>query len=179
MFAADKQGKLVSLPGDPNAPAFMGTPLRQPGDNGYNVCFGINWLKVLCRKDRRYPQPVEDAIRRYVAILTFYRQHLAEDHVKLLFVLTTEIELMNFSDEWQENSVASGTRFYADNVAAIFAKAMSAAGAVQIVQRKKDPTSAHSIHEHALLSARGRLVAEAIADFLIENHWIPETPAEN
>ncbi len=180
VFAADKQGKLVSLPGDPNAPAFMGTPLRQPGDDGYNVCFGINWLKVLCRKDRRYPQPVEDAIRRYVAILTFYRQHLAEDHVKLLFVLTTEIELMNFSDEWQEDGVTYGTRFYADNVAAIFAKAnVPLLVLSKSFKKKRNPTSAHWIHDTHFSRPGARWCAEAIADFLIENHWIPETAAEN
>ena len=122
VFVAGKDGQLLSRRGDPNYAAFMSTPAKLPGDDNYYIYQKINWLKALCRKDRQFPPPVQDALRRYVAILKHYRQLLAHDQVKLAFVLTTEIELCNFWPEWREDNVEYGTKYYADNMRAIFAR---------------------------------------------------------
>jgi hypothetical protein len=173
VFIAGKDGRLASLVADPNFAAFMTAPALQPGDDGYNVFGGVNWLKVLCRKDRQYPRPVQDAIHRYVAILKHYRDLLAKDNARLLFVLTTEIELKNFSPEWIEDGVTYGTKYYADNVRAVFAEA----GVPLLVlsehfKQERNSQSAHWTHDTHFSRAGHRWCAEAIADFLIANKWI-------
>jgi len=173
VFVAGKDGRLASLPGDPNFAAFMTAPALAPGDDGYNVFGGVNWLKVLCRKDRQYPKAVEEAIRRYVAILKHYRDLLAKDNVRLLFILTTEIELKNFSPEWVEEGVAYGTKYYADNLRAVFAEA----GVPLLVlsdyfTKQRNSQSAHWVYDTHFSRVGHRWCAEAIADFLIANNWI-------
>lgn len=66
-------GLPVKLPAVQRFQAFMTAPVRQPGDDGGNKAYGIDWLKVLCRKDRAYPLEVVRAMDRFVALLEYYR----------------------------------------------------------------------------------------------------------
>ena len=175
VFVPGKDGQLLSRRGDPNYAAFMSTPAKLPGDDNYYIYQKINWLKALCRKDRQFPPPVQDALRRYVAILKHYRQLLAHDQVKLAYVLTTEIELCNFWPESREDNVEYGTKYYADNMRAIFAQAdVPLIVLSDYFKKQANPTSAHWQHDTHFSRVGHRWCAEAVADFLIDRGWVRE-----
>lgn len=176
VFMENDDKVLTMIPANPEAAAFVTTPVRTESDDGYYNSFNVDWIYDLYRKDGYYSELMNFAILRHIELLKLFKESVQKHGAKFICLFTPEFDsgiMMDFT----RNGISYSSEAYFQIVQKIHTEAgVPLIRISDYIKRYGNISATGWKYDNHLSRAGNRWVAEAVVEYLIQERILLARP---